>query len=59
MLEINKAIYQLGWKPVLDLKETAAMTAEWYLSYKKRDAGDIAREQISKYVSLWKSRNEN
>ena len=59
MLEINKAIYELGWKPVLDLKETAAMTADWYLSYKKRDAGELSREQISKYVSLWKSRNEN
>jgi CDP-glucose 4,6-dehydratase len=59
MLEINKAIYELGWKPVLDLKETAAMTAEWYMSYKTRDVGELSREQISKYVSLWKSRNEN
>ncbi len=59
MLEINKAIYQLGWKPVLDLKETAAMTAEWYRSYKTRDAAELSREQITKYLTLWKSRNEN
>lgn len=59
MLDINKAIYQLGWKPALNLNETLAMTAEWYSSYKKQDAAELSRRQIANYLSLWKSRNEN
>jgi len=58
MLDISKAIYQLGWKPVLSFQETVALTVDWYAGFRNRPALDICRDQIDQYLHLWESRNE-
>ncbi len=58
MLDISKAIYRLGWRPVLTFEETVELTVDWYLEYKHRAVLDICQEQIERYLQLWESRNE-
>lgn len=59
MLDISKAMHQLGWKPVLDFRETVGFTADWYLRYRETDVLTLCREQINQYQELWNLRNEN
>lgn len=59
MLDINKAIHRLGWKPVLDFRETIGFTADWYSRYAKTDVLALCQEQIYQYQELWKLRNGN
>ncbi len=58
-LDINKAKYQLGWKPVLNLEQTIELTTHWYKEYKKGNVKELCEEQIRDYMLLWKSKNEN
>lgn len=50
MLDINKAQFQLGWEPRMDIKRTIALTVKWYKCYLKENAYDICREQIKRYL---------
>ncbi len=59
MLDISKAIQQLGWKPVLNFEETVRLTADWYVRYPHTDVLTLCQEQLKQYQELWKSRNEN
>ncbi|MCB9284870.1 MAG: CDP-glucose 4,6-dehydratase [Lewinellaceae bacterium] len=59
MLEISKAIHELGWKPVLQFQEMIRLTADWYARYTKDDVLGLCREQINQYRELWRSRNGN
>ena len=59
MLEINKAVHRLGWRPVLDFYESIEMTADWYARYRETDVLQLCRDQIAQYNELWKSRNGN
>lgn len=45
-LEINKAIFKLGWRPCFDINEALKLTAEWYLSYKDKDVFELCCKQI-------------
>lgn len=49
MLDISKARFQLGWNPRLNLAQTAALTADWYLRYRKEDVYNLCVNQIEKY----------
>ena len=59
MLDVSKAIQQLGWKPLLDFRETIDLTALWYENYQTEDVWELCRNQIQHYQELWRSRNEN
>jgi CDP-glucose 4,6-dehydratase len=52
-LNCDKALHVLRWRAVLDFKETAQLTSEWYRAYYAQhpDIGQITRDQISQYVS--------
>ena len=50
MLDISKARFQLGWNPRLNLAQTAALTADWYLRYRKEDVYNLCVNQIEKYL---------
>ena len=58
-LDINKAKYRLGWKPVLSINETVEFTINWYKKYSSEKVIDICNEQIEAYTNLWKLRNLN
>ena len=57
MLDISKAMQQLGWRPVLDFEETMRFTGEWYATFRERAVLDLCHEQIQNYTDLWTSRN--
>lgn len=59
MLEISKAIHELGWKPVLQFQEMIQMTAAWYAGYAGTNVSEFCRRQINQYRELWRSRNAN
>lgn len=58
-LDINKANYKLGWKPILGIDETIKFTAEWYKNYQSNDVLTLTQNQINQYLILWKLKNGN
>lgn len=48
-LDISKALFKLGWHPVLSLEETVRYTVEWYKAYKEKDIYDLCSAQIKAY----------
>lgn len=48
-LDINKAKYYLGWKPILDFTETIKFTTEWYINYQYKNS--VCEEQIKLFQS--------
>lgn len=50
MLDISKARFQLGWNPRLNLDQTIALTADWYLRYRKEDVYNLCVNQIEQYL---------
>ena len=56
-LDINKAKYQLGWKPVLKFEDTVRLTIEWYKNFRQDDG--ICNAQIDFYLDKMISLYEN
>ena len=50
MLDISKARFQLGWNPRLNLDQTAALTADWYMQYRNEDVYSLCVKQIEQYL---------
>lgn len=50
MLDINKARFQLGWEPRMDLNRTVTLTVDWYQKYRNEDVYHLCVEQINKYL---------
>lgn len=50
MLDINKAKFQLGWEPRMDIDGTVGFTVDWYILYGKKKVHDICIEQIERYL---------
>lgn len=50
MLDISKARFQLGWNPRLNLDQTAALTADWYMRYQHEDVYALCVKQIEQYL---------
>lgn len=48
-LDISKAKYYLGWKPILDFKETIKLTTDWYINY--QCITSVCEEQIKLFQS--------
>ncbi len=58
-LDSSKAMRCLGWRPVLDMKETLAMTVEWYKRfYDGEDPRELTLAQIAKYQTLGKENRD-
>lgn len=52
-LDSAKATTQLGWRPILKMDDTLAMTVNWYKRYNEgEDAKNLTCEQIIKYQKL-------
>jgi CDP-glucose 4,6-dehydratase len=49
MLDINKAVFKLGWKPKLEVAECISLTVDWYRRYKKKAVYDLCCEQINRF----------
>ena len=49
-LDINKAKYELHWKPVLNIQETIELTIEWYKQYSTENVLNICQNQINTYT---------
>lgn len=50
MLDISKTIFQLGWKPKMNVDQTVALTIDWYKRYRKEEVYDICINQINDYI---------
>jgi len=48
-LDISKAIYELNWKPALNLVETVKLTVDWYKEYRSSNVFDLCNKQIECY----------
>ena len=57
MLNICKSKDVLGWKPVLDFKETVQWTVEWYKDYKECNVYQLCVDQIERYMNKWNSKS--
>ncbi|WP_420240117.1 CDP-glucose 4,6-dehydratase (plasmid) [Telmatobacter bradus] len=52
-LDYSKALYRMGWKPALSLKDALKMTADWYWAKGKgQEMHSFTIAQISQYESL-------
>lgn len=58
MLDINKAIQKLDWKPTLSFKEGIYYTVDWYLNA-NNNALEFTKQQIKNFQELWRLKNEN
>jgi len=45
-LDISKARFKLGWKPVLNIDETIRITVDWYKSYNQKNVYSLCAAQI-------------
>jgi CDP-glucose 4,6-dehydratase len=56
-LDSSKAIHRLGWRPILNMQDTLAMTVEWYKRfYSGEDPRITTLSQIKKYQKLSKEK---
>ena len=51
-LDINKAIQQLDWRPILDFKKTISLTGDWYTHFRERPVLELCHSQIQEYMHL-------
>lgn len=58
-LDINKAMQELDWKPVLNTTETIDLTIDWYKKYNSENVLNLCKLQIEEYFNLWKLKSEN
>lgn len=58
-LDSSKAIQNLGWRPLLNMQDTLAMTVAWYKRfYEGEDPRKIVLEQIAKYEKIYKENQD-
>ncbi|TGN18278.1 CDP-glucose 4,6-dehydratase [Leptospira idonii] len=60
-LSCDKALFYLGWKPVLKIEETVSFTVEWYRNWlhPKGSVYDFTKKQILQYSQFATERNMN
>lgn len=56
-LDIDKTREILGWKPVLDFRQTVQWTVDWYKNFNDSDVYQLSANQIENYSHQWKLRN--
>lgn len=56
MLDINKSLKELNWKPVYNISEAVEETVSWYKAfYKDENIYDYSLSQLNKYISKLES----
>lgn len=53
-LDISKARFKLGWKPVLNIDETIRITVDWYLNYSNSEVYKLCVRQINEFKRFGK-----
>ncbi|NTW72073.1 MAG: CDP-glucose 4,6-dehydratase [Eubacteriaceae bacterium] len=48
-LDISKAVFRLGWKPVLDIQKTLELTVDWYKNYGNQEVYTLCTDQIRNF----------
>lgn len=51
MLDINKAKFQLGWEPRMDIGQCIALVVDWYKRYKEEDVYSLCLEEIDIFIA--------
>ena len=51
MLDINKAKFNLGWTPRMNLKQCISLTVDWYRNYEYKSVYELCSTQILEYIS--------
>lgn len=59
MLDINKAIRKLKWKPVLSFDQCVKLTTDWYKAAAQQNVLELTQSQIKFYEQQWKLKNVN
>lgn len=57
-LDISKAKQELNWQPILDFDLTIKYTVEWYKASESENVNKKTNEQITSFMSLWKSKKD-
>ena len=55
-LDSSKAMFKLGWRPILSINQAIEYTVEWYKHYNQQDAYELCIKQITGYTQLIESR---
>lgn len=51
MLDINKAKFQLGWTPQMNIDQCVNLVVDWYIRYTKENVYELCVKQINKFVN--------
>ncbi len=52
MLDINKAKFQLGWTPKMNIDQCVNLVVDWYIRYNKKNVYDLCVEEIIIFSSI-------
>jgi len=52
MLDINKAVFKLGWTPKMNINQCIALTVDWYKRYQNESVYKICCDQIHKFQNF-------
>lgn len=52
ILDINKAFFELGWAPKMNIKQCIALTVDWYRRYQNESAYEICCEHINRFQNF-------
>jgi CDP-glucose 4,6-dehydratase len=58
-LNIDKALFDMSWKPTLNFAETASFTSDWYKAYYLKSTEDMlayTNQQINQYIQIAKQK---
>lgn len=50
MLDINKAKFQLGWEPKMNIEQCVALTVDWYKKYKNTNVYQLCINNINFFL---------
>lgn len=59
MLDINKAVQKLKWKPVLSFDQCIQLTTDWYIKSGLENVLELTQSQIKFYEKQWNLKNAN
>lgn len=50
ILDINKAKFELGWEPKMNINQCITLTVDWYKRYQQEDVYDLCSSQINDFL---------
>ena len=52
MLDISKAVFELKWKPKMNIEECVTLTVDWYKRYANESVYELCCEQINRFQNI-------